>query len=93
VTVPKIQTPADLEALDRLEQKVKLLVSSIGRLQGERDRLTEENRRLAGDLEATRARLAEAESGAAETATLREERDQVRSRVAEMLEQLEGLSL
>ncbi len=89
----KIQSPADLEALDRLEQKVKLLVTTIGRLHAERDRLVEENRRLTGELDTTRERLAEAESGAAEIDTLRQEREQVRSRVAEMLEQLEGLSL
>ncbi len=91
--MPKIQTPADLEALDRLEQKVKLLVSTVGRLHADRDRLAEENRRLAGQLDEARERLAEAESGAAEIDTLRLEREQVRSRVAEMLEQLEGLSL
>ncbi len=89
----KTPTPADLEALDRLEQKVKLLVPTIGRQHAERDRLVEENRRLAGELDTTRERLAAAESGAAEIDTLREEREQVRSRVAEMLEQLEGLSL
>jgi FtsZ-binding cell division protein ZapB len=93
VTVPKLTTPADIDALDRLEEKVKLLVATIGRLQSERDRLTEDNRRLGGELEETRARLAEAESGAEEIVVLRQERDQVRSRVAEMLEQLEGLSL
>jgi FtsZ-binding cell division protein ZapB len=91
--VAKTQTPADLEALDRLEQKVKLLVSTIGRLHTERDRLAEENRRLSGELDAVRGRLVEAESGAAEIDALRQEREQVRSRVAEMLEQLEGLSL
>lgn len=89
----KLTTPADLEALDRLEQKVKLLVSTIGRLHAERDKLAEDNRRLNGALEEAQARLVEAESGAAEMATLRQERDQVRSRVAEMLEQLEGLNL
>jgi FtsZ-binding cell division protein ZapB len=86
-------TPADLEALDRLEQKVKLLVSTIGRLHEERDKLAADNRRLNGEIDDTRARLAEAESGAVEIAALREERDHVRSRVEEMLEQLEGLSL
>ena len=86
-------TPADLEALDRLEQKVKLLVAAIGRLQAERDKLSEDNRRLNGELEGTRARLADAEGGIAEIATLREEREQVRTRVSEMLEQLEGLNL
>jgi FtsZ-binding cell division protein ZapB len=93
LTVPKTPTPADLEALDRLEQKVKLLVSTVGRLHGERDRLAEENRRLAGELDEARERLAEAETGAAEIDSLRQEREQVRSRVAEMLEQLEGLNL
>lgn len=91
--MPKLTTPADIDALDRLEEKVKLLVATIGRLQSDRDRLTEDNRRLNGELEETRARLVEAESGAEEIAVLRQERDQVRSRVAEMLEQLEGLSL
>lgn len=85
--------PADLEALDRLEQKVKLLVSTIGRLHAERDKLAEDNRRLSGELDETRTRLVEAESGAAEITTLRQERDHVRSRVAEMLDQLEGLNL
>jgi FtsZ-binding cell division protein ZapB len=85
--------PADLEALDRLEQKVKLLIATIGRLQTERDKLTEDNRRLNGELEETRARLADVEGGIAEIATLREEREQVRTRVSEMLEQLEGLNL
>ncbi len=93
VTVAKTTTPADLEALDRLEQKVRLLVSMVGRLQAERDKIGEENRRLSGELETTRARLAEAESGAAEIAAMRDEREHVRSRVAEMLEQLEGLDL
>ena len=90
--MPKTQ-PADLEALDRLEQKVKLLVATIGRLHAEHDRLAEDNRRLPRELDATRERLAEAESGAAEIAALRQEREQVRSRVAGMLEELEGLSL
>ena len=62
-------------------------------MHAERDRLAEENRRLTAELDAARERLAEAENGAAEIDALRQEREQVRSRVAEMLEQLEGLSL
>jgi FtsZ-binding cell division protein ZapB len=84
---------SDLEALDRLEQKVKLLVATMGRLQADRDKLAEENRRLAGDLDATRTRLADAERGAAEIVALRDERESVRTRVSELLEQLEGLNL
>ena len=89
----RVTTPEDLGSLDRLEQKVKMLVATIGRLQGEQARLTEENRRLSGELDAARTRADEAESGLAETESLRQERDQVRARVAEMLEQLEGLDL
>jgi FtsZ-binding cell division protein ZapB len=91
--VAKTTTPADLEALDRLEQKVKLLVTTIGRLHGERDRLAEENRRLTTDLDSVRARLTEAETGAAEIGSLKQEREEVRARLAGMLEQLEGLNL
>ncbi len=86
-------TPADLEAFDRLEQKVKLLVSAVGRLQSERDRLAEDNRRLNNALDEARARLSEAEGSVAEIAALHQERDLVRSRVAGMLDQLEGLNL
>ncbi len=89
----KILSPADLGSLDRLEQKVKMLVATIGRLQGEQTRLAEENRRLSGELDAARTRADEAESGLAEAESLRQERDQVRARVAGMLEQLEGLDL
>ena len=39
------------------------------------------------------ARLAEAEGAGAELTTLRDEREVIRGRVAEMLEQLEALSL
>jgi regulator of replication initiation timing len=86
-------TPGDLEALDRLEQKVRLLVAEMGKLRAEHAKQTEENRRLAGELDDAVTRLADAESGAAETAALRQERDQVRTRVADILEQLEGLDI
>lgn len=83
----------ELEALDRLEQKVRLLVGQMSALRSERDRLVEENRRLGSDLEATRARLVTAEAGASEMEGLRQERDQIRGRVADILEQLEGLDV
>lgn len=86
-------TPGDLEALDRLEQKVRLLVAEIGTLRAERARQASENQRLAGDLQAAMARLADAEGGAAETAALRQERDEVRARVAGILDALEGLDI
>jgi regulator of replication initiation timing len=91
--VAKTMTPSDLEALDRLEQKVQRLVSEMSRIRAEQAKQAEEHRRLSGELDAARARLAEAEGAAAETAALRQERDQVRSRVADILEHLEGVDI
>jgi regulator of replication initiation timing len=86
-------TASDLEALDRLEQKVRLLVTDMGRLRAEQAAQAQENRRIAGELDAALARLAEVDDTRAEMAALREERDQVRSRVAGILEHLEGLDI
>jgi regulator of replication initiation timing len=86
-------TPEDLEALDRLEQKVRLLVTEMGRLRAEQAKTAEENRRLSIDLEAALAKLSDAQSAAADMAAMRQERDQVRSRVAGILEHLEGLDI
>lgn len=83
----------DLEPIDRLEEKVKLLVAMIGRLRSEQARAAEENLRLARELETQRARLAEVAGSTAEVATLRQERDLIRARVAEMLDQLDALNL
>ena len=86
-------TPEDLEALDRLEQKVRLLVTEMGRLRAEHAKAAGENSRLSEELASAVARLADAEGTAAETAAMRQERDQVRSRVAGILEHLEGLDI
>ena len=89
---PMVRT-VDLEPIDRLEEKVRQLVGMVERLRSEQTRLTQENDRLAGELEMAQARLAEAEDSGAELNTLREERVVIRGRVSEMLEQLEALSL
>jgi FtsZ-binding cell division protein ZapB len=89
----KTARTVELEPIDRLEEKVKLLVSMIERLKGDAARLAEDNARLSRELEVAHAQLTEAESASGEVLALREERDLVRSRVASMLEQLEGLAL
>jgi FtsZ-binding cell division protein ZapB len=91
--VARATVQTDIEALDRLEQKVRLLVGTIGTLQADRARLAEENRRLEGEAESLRGRLQDAENAAGEMTALREEREDVRARVAGMLEALEGLDL
>lgn len=83
----------DLEPIDRLEEKVKLLVAMIDRLRAESARAADDNARLARELDTLRARLAEAEGTGTELAALREERDLIRSRVGEMLQQIEALNL
>ena len=47
----------ELEPIDRLEEKLKLLVSMVERMKAEQARAAEENQRLARELEAMRARL------------------------------------
>jgi regulator of replication initiation timing len=83
----------DLEPIDRLEEKVRQLVGMIERLRGDQARLTQENQRLAHELEMTHERLAEVEGVSVELTSLRDEREVIRGRVAEMLEQLDALSL
>lgn len=82
-----------LEPIDRLEEKIKLLVSVIGRLRGEQTRVVEENARLQREVDTLRSRVAEAEAAAGELGSMRTERDQIRSRVTEMLQQLDALNL
>ena len=83
----------ELEPIDRLEEKIKALVGVVDRMKAEQARAAEENERLSRELDALRSRLATSESVAAELSTLREERDVIRTRVSDMLEQLEALNL
>jgi FtsZ-binding cell division protein ZapB len=89
----KTARPVDTEALDRLEEKVKLLVALIGRMRTEQSRLADEHQKVSKELDAARARLQEVEGAAAEVVTLKDERDLIRARVSSLLEQLEGLNL
>jgi len=83
----------ELEPIDRLEEKLKMLVGMIERMKSEQARAAEENQRLTRELESLHARLATSEALASEVSTLKEERDVIRTRVSDMLEQLEALSL
>ncbi|MFO7691558.1 MAG: cell division protein ZapB [Vicinamibacterales bacterium] len=89
----KTARPVDTEALDRLEEKVKLLVALIGRMRTEQARLADEHQRVSTELDTARARLLETEGATAEIVALKDERDLIRARVSSLLEQLEGLSL
>ncbi|MCC7126606.1 MAG: cell division protein ZapB [Acidobacteria bacterium] len=84
---------AGLEPIDRLEEKIKTLVSLIGRLKNEQARVVDENARLQRELDSVKARLTDAEGSSVEATALREERDMIKARVTEMLQQLDGLNL
>jgi regulator of replication initiation timing len=83
----------ELEPLDRLEEKVKRLVGIVERMKSDQARAAEENQRLLRELESMRARIAATDSVAAELSALKQERDIIRTRVGDMLEQLEALNL
>ena len=87
------KTMAGVEPFDRLEEKIKLLVSTIARLKGEHTRLTEENGRLQREVTALEERAAAAETTGSEVSALKEERDLIRTRVGEILAELDTLKL
>ena len=83
----------ELEPIDRLEDKLKRLVAMVDRMRTEQARAAEENQRLTREIEALRARAATGDTLSTEIASLKEERDVIRTRVSDMLHQLESLNL
>jgi hypothetical protein len=83
----------ELESIDRLEEKVKLLVGLVERLRANEGRLSEENGRLVRELDTALARLTASEGANSEIAVLREERELIKSRVDDMLAQIEALNI
>jgi regulator of replication initiation timing len=83
----------EFDAIERLEDKVRKLVGVVEQLRAEHGRLTAENRSLSDELGSLRKKLVESEGTAAEISALRDERDQIRTRVTDMLTQLEALDV
>ena len=83
----------DLDPIDRLEEKVKLLVNMVERMKADQSRAADDNQRLTREIESLRGRLASSDSLSAELSALKQERDVIRTRVGEMLDQLEALNL
>ena len=81
----------DADPIDRLEEKVRLLVDVVTRLRTDQARAAEENMRLGQEIQSLRAQLADAQGTNVELDTLRQEREDVRQRVADMLSQLETI--
>lgn len=84
---------ADLQPIDRLEEKVRQLVGMIDTLRAERAKAADEVARLQRELDGARARINEASGASAEATSLREERELVRNRVVQMIAQIDKLNL
>jgi regulator of replication initiation timing len=89
----KTAATVDLQPIDRLEEKVRQLVSMIDTLRADRAKALDEVARLERELDAAKARLGEAAGASAEVSTLREERELIRNRVVQMLSQIDKLNL
>jgi len=89
----KTATRVELEPIDRLEEKLKQLVGMVERMKTEQARAVQENERLGREVDALRSKLSDSDTAVTELSSLREERDLIRTRVGEMLEQLEALNL
>jgi len=83
------QLPATLGVLESVEAAMPL----CRQVCIDQARLAEENLRLTRELDVLRGRLAETDGQSAEFTALKEERELVRTRVAEMLAELEALNL
>ena len=83
----------DLATIERLAGKVTALVQLLERTRSELTETTEDNSRLTNELAALQERFQAARREDDDVQALLDEREQVRARVAEMLEQLEGLNL
>ena len=83
----------ELQPIDRLEEKVRQLVSMIDTLRAERAKAADETARLQQEVASLRARLSDSASASAEVSVLREERDLIRSRVSQMLATIDKLDL
>ena len=84
---------AEVDSLDRLEDKIKRLIAMVERMKTEQARAADENQRLKAEIEALKTRAATGESLSSELAALKDERDVIRTRVSDMLHQLEALNL
>ena len=86
-------TAADLGVVERLDEKIRQLITLVEKSRAESTKLRAENDRLETAVDTLQAQLSDAAGVSAELQSMREERDQVRSRVADMLAQLDSLQM
>ena len=83
----------DVESIERLAEKIRDLIGVLERTRGELSQTIEDNLRLSREIDDLKTRLSTAENTSAEMIGLLDEREQIRSRVTAMLEQLEEISV
>ena len=83
----------DVQPIDRLEEKVRQMVSVIDALRAEKTKAVEESARLQQEVASLQTRIAEGASASADLATMREERDLIRARVTQMISHIDKLNL
>jgi FtsZ-binding cell division protein ZapB len=83
----------DLGVVERLDEKIRQLITLVERSRTEAQKLRADNDRLGKELDTLQSQLVDAEGLATELRSMREERDQVRARVADMLAQLDALQM
>jgi len=86
-------TAADLGVVERLDEKIRQLITLVEKSRAESTKLRADNDRLGKEVDTLQLQLSDAAGVASELQTLREERDQVRTRVADMLAQLDALQM
>ena len=83
----------DMATLDRLAEKVSALVQLLEQTRNELAETSENNVRLSNEIEALQGQFAQSQDDGLEMQTLLDEREQIRARVTEILDQLESLNL
>ena len=83
----------DMATLDRLADKVSALVQLLEQTRTELAETSENNVRLSNELETLQGQFAQSQDDGLEMQTLLDEREQIRARVTEILDQLESLNL
>ena len=83
----------DMATLDRLAEKVSALVQLLEQTRNELADTSDNNTRLSNELEALQAQFSQSQQNGLEMQTLLDEREQIRARITEILNQLESLNL
>ena len=83
----------DLKQMERLADKIKALVDILERTREELLQKIQDNQHLQHEIESMREKLSVSVNTGEEMTTLLAEREQIKSRVNEMLKQLKGINV